>query len=150
MRATLRSFYLLMLIGAISLTNISDAVDSCKCDGPLLTDKDGKPIWLNTNDLIKGAAHCVAPQMPPLARQAEIDAYVSVDILVDEKGKVVCVRLIKGHPLGASSAIEAAKNWVFRPKTERGKSVSFYGHLRFHFSTGPTAKNENPCTVAHW
>jgi TonB family protein len=150
MKPMRRSFCLLLLIGVLLLTNISDAVDSCKCDGPLLTDKDGKPIWLDTNDLIKGAAHCVAPQMPPLTRQAEIDGYVSVDILVDEKGQVVCVRRIKGHPMLAVSAIDAAKSWVFRPKRQNGKGVSFYGQLRFHFSTGPTAKNENPCTVAHW
>lgn len=145
-----RSFCLLPLIGVLFLTSISDATDSCKCDGPLLTDKDGKPIWLNTNDLIKGAAHCVAPQMPPLMRQAEIDGYVFVDTLVDERGQVVCVRLIKGHPMLAGSAMDAAKSWVFRPKTQNGKGVSFYGHLRFHFSKRPIAKNESPCTVAHW
>lgn len=150
MRPTLRSFSLLLLVGALSLTAISDVADSCKSDGPLLTGKDGKPIRLNTNDLIKGAAHCVAPQMPALAHQVRIDGYVYVDILVDEKGQVACARLISGHPLLAGSAIDAARSWIFRPRKQKGQSVSFYGHLRFHFSTGTVGDSEDPCTVAHW
>jgi TonB family protein len=113
-------------------------------------DKTGKPIWLDTNALLKNATHCVAPQMPALARQARIEGQVLVDILVDREGKVACVHLIQGHPLLAASAIDAAKDWTFGPRKQKGREVSFYGHLRFHFSTGQTAKSENPCTVAHW
>jgi outer membrane biosynthesis protein TonB len=50
----------------------------------------------------------------------------------------------------AGSAVDAAKDWTFQPKKQNGKNVSFYGHLRFRFSTGATWKGENPCTVAHW
>jgi len=145
----LRSSLLILLISALSLT-FSGVPDPCKSDGPLLTDEVGKPIWLTPSELIKSAAHCVAPHMPPLTRQAEIDGYVYVDILVDEKGHVACVRLINGHPLLASSAIDAARSWVFQPKKQKGQGVSFYGHLRFHFSTEPIAENENPmhsCTL---
>jgi len=73
-----------------------------------------------------------------------------VDILVNDKGKVWCVRLVSGHPMLASSAINAAKEWTFQPKRQEGKTVWFYGHLGFHFSTDKTNKDENPCTVAHW
>jgi TonB family protein len=149
MRPTLRPFLLLFLIGALSPAAISDVADSCKSDGPLLTGKDGKTVWLSPSELVKDAAHCVAPQMPTLAHQARIDGYVYVDILVDEKGHVACARLISGHPLLAGSAIYAASGWTFRPKKQKGQSVSFYGHLRFHFSTGTVGDNEDPCTVAH-
>jgi TonB family protein len=128
----------------------SASLGSCTNDGPLLTGNDGKPIWLSTNALLKNATHCIAPEMPALFRQARIEGLVFVDILVDEKGRVACAQLISGHPLLAGSAIDAAKNWTFRPKKQRGRAVSFYGHLRFHFSTGPTSKSEDPCTVAHW
>jgi TonB family protein len=130
--------------------NLSASTEFCATDGPLLTDGKGKPVWLDTDALLKDATHCVAPKMPALLRQAELDGYVSVDILVDQKGHVLCVQLISGHRMLASSAIDAARNWLFRPKKEKGNEVSFYGHLRFHFSTGNSAKDENPCTVAHW
>jgi len=127
-----RTISLLLLTLTLSLPNVSDSTEFCKSDGPLLTDTDGKPIWLNTDALIKSAVHCVAPQWPAFARQAaRIEGQVLVDILVGQDGRVVCVHLINGHPLLASSAIDAARNWVFKPKKLKEKSVSFYGHLSF-------------------
>ena len=149
MMSTLRSHSLLIVLLALTV-NLSASTEFCASDGPLLMDEKGKPVWLDTDALLKDATHCVAPNMPALARQARLDGYVSVDILVDQKGHVACVQLISGHPMLVSSAIDAAKDWLFRPKKQKGKEVSFYGHLRFHFSTGGIAKGENPCTVAHW
>jgi protein TonB len=88
--------------------------------------------------------------MPALARQARIEGQVLVDILVDQQGNVACAQLIYGHPMLAGSAVEAAKDWTFRPKKQKGHAVSFYGHLRFHFSTGGIVKGESACIVAHW
>lgn len=148
MNSTQRCSYLLLLI--VVLCYFSGATGPCTTDGPLLMGDDGKPIWLDTSALLKSATHCVAPKMPALARQARIEGQVLVDILVDAKGKVACVQVIIGHPMLISSAVDAAKDWTFRPKKQNGKDVSFYGHLRFHFSTGETGKGENSCTVAHW
>jgi TonB family protein len=150
MNSTQRCFYILLLIAVLCLTNISGATGPCTTDGPLLTGDDGKPIWLDTNTLLKKATRCVAPKMPTLARQARIEGQVLIDILVDAKGKVVCVQVIIGHPMLIGSAVDAAKDWTFQPKMQNGKDVSFYGHLQFHFSTGETGKGENSCTVAHW
>jgi len=138
-----------MLIEITLLAATAEA-ELCKADGPLLTDKAGNPIWLDTKALVKRANHCGAPRMPALARQARIEGQVLVDILVNQQGKVACVQLIQGHPMLASSAIDAAKDWAFRPMKKGRQAVSFYGHLAFHFSTGEIAKDENPCTVAHW
>lgn len=128
----------------------TDSRASCATQQPVYADRDGKPIWSETDSLVKRATHCTAPKMPALLRQAELEGYVSVDILVNDTGEVSCVRLVSGHPMLASSAINAAKDWTFRPMKQDGKAVWFYGHLRFLFSTGETKKDENPCTVAGW
>lgn len=122
----------------------------CKAEGPVFVDKRGMPLWLSTDALLKRAVHCTGPQMPAMARQARIEGQVLVDILVDGKGQVACAHLIVGHPMLAGSAIDAAKDWTYRPMKQNGKEVSFYGHLSFRFSTAQTTKGENPCTVAHW
>jgi len=160
MRTIWRSLLVLALTWTISLSDSaqitskapvpSDVIDSCRAEGAVLADKRGRPVWLNTDALIKRAIHCTAPQMPAMARQARIEGQVLVNILVDRKGQVACAHLIVGHPMLAGSAIDAAKDWTFRPMKQNGKAVSFYGHLSFHFSTAQTAKGENPCTVAHW
>jgi TonB family protein len=133
----------------VSDIHASDSKAFCTTDQLSYRDRDGKPIWLNTDSLLKSATHCVAPKMTAFARNARIEGYVSVDILVNDKGEVWCARLVSGHPMLASSAINAAKDWAFRPMKQEGKAVWFYGHLRFHFSTGDIKKDENPCTVAH-
>lgn len=88
--------------------------------------------------------------MPAMLRVAELDGFVSVDILVSDMGKVWCANVISGSPLLTTSAIDAVKHWTFQPKKKNGKAVWFYGHLRFHFSTHEVNQNENLCTVAHW
>ena len=155
MVCNLRCFFIPALTMALSLcgvaqTTATDSQTPCTVEGPLLSDKDGNAVWLNTDTLLKRAIHCKAPSMPAMARQARIEGQVLVDILVDRNGQVTCARLISGHPLLVASAIDAAKDWKFRPMKQHGKAVSSYGYLRFHFSTGGTPKNENPCTVAHW
>ena len=159
MQPNLRSLLLAALtslpiccIAQTAVTNVQtpDSKAICSADGPVLSDKDSKEIWLNTAALLKRAIHCKAPSMPAMARQARIEGQVLVDILVDTNGQVACARLISGHPLLVASAINAAKDWKFRPMKQHGKVVSFYGHLIFHFSTGGTAKDENHCIVAHW
>lgn len=128
----------------------SDSKAFCPTDQPLYMGRDGKPIWLDTESLLKNAKRCRAPQMPAMLRVAELDGFVSVDILVSDMGKVWCANVISGSPLLTTSAIDAVKDWTFQPKKKNGKAVWFYGHLRFHFSTHEVNQNENLCTVAHW
>ena len=123
---------------------------TCATDRPVYADASGKPIWLDNASLLGSATHCVAPKMPPLSRQLRIAGYVTVDILVNDKGHVFCVQRLSGHPMLAGSAVDAAEEWAFRPKKQNGSAVWFYGHLRFHFSTEKTKKDEDSCTVAHW
>src|SRR3979411_989046 len=92
MRKNQRYCLLLTLIAAL-VSTLSGATP-CTPDGPLLIDKAGMPIWLDTDTLLKSATHCVAPQMPALARQAQVDGFVLIDILVDGKGKVACVQVV--------------------------------------------------------
>ena len=158
MRSILRSFLVLAFTWTFSLSGIAQiaspaplgSMGACKAEGPMFADKGGKPVWLDTDALLKRAIHCSAPLMPALARQARIEGQVLVDILVDRKGQVACAHLIVGHPLLAGSAIDAAKDWTFRPMKQNRKTVSFYGHLHFRFSTAQNPKGEDPCTVAHW
>ena len=119
---------------------------SCTTDQPLYANRSGKPIWLNTDSLLKRATHCEAPTMPALAHQLRIAGHVSIDILVNDTGKVFCVQRVIGHPMLAGSATDAAKKWTFVPKRQNGRNVWFYGRLRFRFSGGNATTKS--CVVA--
>jgi TonB family protein len=119
---------------------------SCTTEQPLYANGSGKPIWLNTDSLLKRATHCEAPAIPTLAHQLRIAGYVSIDILVNDTGKVFCVQRVRGHPMLTGSATEAAKKWTFLPKRQNGRNVWFYGRLRFRFSGGNAITKS--CAVA--
>jgi TonB family protein len=123
---------------------------TCTTDRPVYADASGKPIWLDNSSLLKSATHCVAPKMAPLSRELRIGGYVMVDILVNDKGRVFCVQRVSGHPMLAGSAVDAAKEWTFQSRKQEGSAIWFYGHLRFHFSTEKTKKDESSCTIARW
>jgi len=123
---------------------------SCPTDKPVYVGRDHKPLWFDTESLVRNATHCAAPQKPGMLDHSRLDGYVVIDILVDDEGRVSCARVISGHPLLFGSAIEAVKDWAFRPKRQDGRPVWFYGRLRFHIVDRGTQNAERSCTVAQW
>jgi TonB family protein len=57
----------------------------------------------------------VNPDYPPEARKARIEGTVLLRILIDKEGNVTSVKLIGGHPLLADAAIDAVKQWKYKP-----------------------------------
>ncbi len=57
----------------------------------------------------------VPPQYPEDARQKRVEGQVYVRAVIDKNGDVREVSLIAGHPLLAPSALEAVKQWKFKP-----------------------------------
>jgi len=149
-------FSSIAVIGLLSIGNLICAgeLDSlatrCPAAGPLLLNPTGAPRILGERVLAGRAIGCVAPKFPALARQARLNGYVRVAVLVNEAGGVTCVQLISGHPLLIGSAIEAARQWIFRPVTQNGRTVSAYGVLAFHYSTAGAEKPLRSCLDAHW
>jgi TonB family protein len=71
---------------------------------------------------------------PKLPSGCRCEGTVMVDILINTEGKVVCAKFAKGHPLLSSAAIEAARQWIFKPFELSGVKLSVYGHLELRFS----------------
>ena len=121
----------------------------CSTEKPVYVGTNRKPVWFDTESLVRNATHCAAPQRPGMLDRSSVNGYVGVDILVDDKGKVSCARVVSGHLL-FSSALEAVRNWTFRPQSQDGKAVWFYGRLRFHVIDRKTHSDENSCIVGRW
>ena len=73
------------------------------------------------------------PPYPQLARQIKIGGTVSVQILVDEAGKVVAAHAVSGHPFLTKSAEEAAQRARFTPTTLNGQPVKVQGVITYNF-----------------
>jgi len=76
----------------------------------------------------------VPPVYPQIARQINASGQVEVEITIDEKGRVISAKAIKGHQLLRAAAEDAARKWIFRPTLLDGKPVRQTGVLTFVFT----------------
>ncbi len=75
-----------------------------------------------------------APPYPPIARAARASGAVLIQVLISEDGRVEDAQVQSGHPLLRDAALQAAKQWVFRPTTLSGVPVKVQGVLTFNFT----------------
>ena len=77
--------------------------------------------------------HRVEPQYPQMARIAHIMGEVRMLVTIGQDGKVQDIHAITGHPILASSAVEAVKQWVYTPQTCPSGPVSTESTIRISF-----------------
>jgi TonB family protein len=76
----------------------------------------------------------VQPTYPSIAKQINAAGEVQVSILINENGRVIEAKAIKGHPVLRAAAEDAARKWVFKPTLLDGKPVKQPGTLTFVFT----------------
>ena len=76
----------------------------------------------------------VAPRYPDLAREAGVDGTVLVQALVDKGGKVRDVRVQKSIPMLDQAAVDAVKQWTFKPALSNNKPVAVWVAVPVKFS----------------
>jgi protein TonB len=80
--------------------------------------------------------HQVKPQYPMLALQARIQGSVILQATIDKDGTVQDLRVISGHPLLTPAAIEAVKQWRYRPYYLNNEPVAVDTQINVNFTLG--------------
>lgn len=65
----------------------------------------------------------VNPVYPPLARQTRISGTVRLHAIISKDGSVQQLEVISGHPLLVQSALDAVRQWRYRPTLLNGEPV---------------------------
>ena len=78
--------------------------------------------------------HRVAPTYPPLARQARIQGTVILQAQISKDGNIENLQLISGHPMLAPAAIEAVKQWKYKPYLLNGEPVEVETQVQVNFT----------------
>jgi protein TonB len=76
----------------------------------------------------------IQPSYPPLARQARIQGQVLLQAEISKDGTIENLRLISGHPMLAPAAIEAVKQWRYKPYFLNGEPVEVETQITVNFS----------------
>jgi periplasmic protein TonB len=73
------------------------------------------------------------PPYPPIARAARASGAVVIQVVISEDGRVEQAEILSGHPLLRDAALQAAKQWLFKPTLLSGVPVKVQGALTFNF-----------------
>jgi TonB family protein len=65
----------------------------------------------------------VAPVYPELARRMSIPGVVRIQVTVTAKGDVKNTKLVGGHPVLASAALDAVKKWRFEAGPDESTGI---------------------------
>lgn len=76
----------------------------------------------------------VQPIYPALARKAGIEGEVVTTVLIDKKGNVEKVKILKSVPMLDEAAVAAVKQFKFQPGKQRDKFVKVWMSIPFRFN----------------
>ena len=78
--------------------------------------------------------HKVQPQYPPLARQARVQGTVVLQALIGKDGTIQNLHVVSGHPMLTASALEAVKQWRYKPYYLNGEPVEVETTINVNFT----------------
>jgi protein TonB len=76
----------------------------------------------------------VNPAYPPLARQARIQGQVVLRAVISKDGSIEGLTLVSGHPMLAPAAIDAVKQWKYKPYLLNGEPVEVDTEVLVNFT----------------
>ncbi|MGB7848938.1 MAG: energy transducer TonB [Candidatus Acidiferrum sp.] len=76
----------------------------------------------------------VQPVYPPLAKEIHVQGTVVIDSVIDARGNVTEMKLVSGHPLLVTAAMDAVRQWKYEPTRLNGTPVAVEMLVMVHFS----------------
>jgi TonB family protein len=80
------------------------------------------------SEIVRRAKSKVQPVYPDLARKMNLAGTVKVQVVVAQNGTVKDAKVVGGHPVLATAALDAVRKWRFEPA-----SVETSGVVDFKF-----------------
>lgn len=73
------------------------------------------------------------PQYPLLAKQARVAGTVQLEGIIGTDGRIRELKVLSGHPLLVPAAVEAVRQWLYRPTTLNGDPVEVVAPITVTF-----------------
>ncbi|HYI92792.1 MAG TPA: energy transducer TonB [Bryobacteraceae bacterium] len=93
-----------------------------------------KPLRIGGDVMEARLIKRVMPAYPPLARQARIAGTVRLEGVIARDGRVVNLQVHSGHPLLIAAAVDAVRQWIYRPTLLNGEPVEVIAPIQVHFT----------------
>jgi protein TonB len=77
--------------------------------------------------------HRVQPIYPPIARQARVQGAVELRAIISKNGTIENLVVVRGHPMLSAAAIEAVRQWRYRPYLLNGEPIEVETEITVNF-----------------
>jgi protein TonB len=77
--------------------------------------------------------HRVQPTYPPIARLARVQGAVELRAIISKAGTVENLVVVSGHPMLAAAAIEAVRQWRYRPYLLNNQPIEVETEITVNF-----------------
>ena len=81
------------------------------------------PAAAQQDELTRKVKYRVAPVYPDIARRMNITGVVRVSVVVAPNGNLKSSKVVGGHPLLASAALDALKKWKFEAAPDESSGI---------------------------
>jgi protein TonB len=78
--------------------------------------------------------HDVSAEYPPIARAAEVQGVVVLEVVIDAAGAVRDGRVLRSIPLLDKAALDAVRQWRFEPTLLNGQAVPVSMTITINFA----------------
>lgn len=102
----------------------------------ILRNSSGHLRWFSSSELMERVIDKQPVERPGVLGKNNLRGVVTIQVVIDKNGKVICTRGVEGHPLGIASAIRSLRKWTFRPYVSNGKRKSMVGILSIPYDFG--------------
>jgi protein TonB len=109
-----------------------------KLPPPTVPARPAVPPRVTVGGVVQAAriVHQVMPVYPPPARQARISGTVRLEAVISRDGMIQSLRVMSGHPWLAQAALDAVRQWVYRPTRLNGEPVEVLTQIEVNFKLG--------------
>jgi protein TonB len=76
----------------------------------------------------------VDPVYPDLARRAGVSGIVILECVIDREGRIRSVEVLRGQPLLDAAAVDAVRQWTYRPTLLNGVPVEIVMTVTVRFA----------------
>jgi TonB family protein len=78
----------------------------------------------------------IDPDYPALAKATRLQGKVVLKVTISKDGAVTAVNIVSGHPMLAPAAVQAVKQWQYKPFTVDGQAAEVSTMIEVPFSMG--------------